>query len=165
MSRFSLIRAGFWMLAALLAETTLLPQWVAVRWIPQISFLVLLFTSLRGGMRVGLALGLLLGIFQSLFTALPGERVIWIYAGLGAAAGAAKNLIFIESPLAQWFAPIGFGLLTEFVFFWMMPWDDTPLGFGEFIRMIRASNLPITCVLSGFVYAACDRRLFSRKNK
>lgn len=163
MSRFSLIRAAFWMLAALLLEAAFFPHWFAVRWIPQASFLILLFAALKGGVRAGLALGFVLGAAQSLFTALPAGQVIGVYAGLGVAAGAARSLVFLESPIAQWLAPIGFGLLAELIFFWMMPWTDQPLGFGDFSRMIRASNLPITWLLSGFVYAWCDRRLFAVK--
>lgn len=151
------------MLTALLLEAAFFPHWFVARWIPQVSFLILLFAALKGGIRVGIVLGLTLGMAQSLFTAFPADQVIWVYAGLGAVAGAAKSLVFLESPIAQWLAPVGFGLLTELVFFWMMPWDENPLGFWDFSRMIRFSNLPVTWLLSGFVYAWCDRRLFAPK--
>lgn len=157
------IRAVFWMTAALVAEAALLPHWIPVRWIPQISFLILLFVSLRHGMKTGFVTGLWLGAGHSLFSAMPPGELIWIYAALGTVAGASKNFIFLESPLAQWLAPVGFGLLAEAVFFFKMPWDDAPFGFGDFAAMIRASNLPVTWILSGFVYFWLDRRLRPRK--
>lgn len=163
MPPFSAARAAFWMAAALVAEAALLPHWLPARWIPQVSFLILLFTSLRQGVKTGLALGFLLGAGHSLFSAMPAGELIWIYALLGAAAGASKNFIFLESPLAQWLAPVGFGLLAEAVFFLKMPWDDAPFGLGDFAAMIRASNLPLTWILSGFVYLWLERRLRPRK--
>lgn len=153
------------MIAALLAEATLLPHWVPVRWIPQVSFLILLFGSLRGGMRTGIALGFVLGAGQSLFSAMPAGTVIAVYTVLGGAAGAARSFVFLESPLAQWLVPVGFGLLVEAAFFLMIPWDDEPLGLSDYMGMIRASNLPVSWLLSGAVYAFCDRRIFSQKKQ
>lgn len=151
------------MTAALLAEATLLPHWIPMRWIPQISFLILLYSALKDGARAGMLLGVLLGIEQALFSALPPGSMLWIYAALGGAAGMAKRFIFLESPLAQWLAPVGFGLLVQWVFFLMMPWDDTPLGLADFTAMLRTSNFPVTWLLSGAVYAWCERRLFFQK--
>lgn len=165
MSPVNLWMAGFWILAALGIEATLLPHWLPVRWIPQFSFLILLFAALRSGFYGGTALGLLLGMGQAFFSAIPGFGVIWVYAGLGALAGASKRVVFIESPLAQWLTPVGFGLLTELAFFWMMPWDDAPLGWGDFAGLIRAPSLPLTWLLSGAVYGVCHRSLFSKPQK
>ncbi len=151
------------MAAALLAETAILPHWVPVRWVPQFSFLILLFAALKYGARAGVLLGLALGAGQSMFSAMPAGTLVGVYAILGGTAGSAKKMVFLESPLAQWLSPIAFGLLTELAFFWMMPWDDRPLGFGDYTGMIRASNLPVTWLLSGFVYVWCDRRIFLRK--
>lgn len=163
MPPFKPAHALVWMLAALLVEAALLPHWVPIRWVPQISFLILLFAALKEGLWTGVWMGAALGAGQALFSALSPTGVIAVYAGLGAAAGAAKNLVFLESPLAQWIAPVVFGLMVEAVFFWMMPWDETPLGLGDYAAMIRASNLPVTWLLSGFVFVWCDRALFSRK--
>lgn len=165
MQPVNLGRAAAWMLASLIVESAVLPHWIPIRWIPQFSFLILLFAALRSGIRSGVILGLVLGAGQAFLSAIPGFAVVWVYVGVGALAGAAKSLVFLESPLAQWLSPIGFGLLAETMFFWMMPWDDAPLGWSSFWRMIRASNLPLTCVLSGFVYAACHRFIFFSAKK
>lgn len=145
------------MLAALLLESVILPHWLPVRWIPQISFLIFLFASLGSGVRAGVILGGSLGAAQAFLNAMPGLGILWVYAGLGLLAGASKNVIFLESPLAQWLAPVGFGILAELLFFWMMPWDEAPLGWGDFWGLLRASNLGVTCLLSGMVYGFCRR--------
>lgn len=153
-------RTAAWIALSLLIESTVLPHWLPIRWVPQVSFLIFLFAALRSGVAAGLILGLVLGAGQAFLSSIPGLGVVWIYAGLGLLAGAAKSLVFLESPLAQWTAPIGFGLLAEVLFFWMMPWDDVPLGWGEFFRMVRASSLPLTWVLAGPVYGVCHRFVF-----
>lgn len=147
------------MIAALIVEAALLPHWLPVRWVPQVSFLILLFGAVKGGPKTGALLGLLFGAGQTLFIALPVSTTLLIYAALGVAAGYARRFVFLESPLAQIALPAGFGLLTELIFFWKMPWDDAPPGFGDFLQMLGTSNLLLTCLLSVAVYAWYDRRL------
>lgn len=155
--------AAAWMLAALVVESTCLPHWLPVRWVPQVSLLILIFGALKEGPMAGCLLGTLLGLGHAVFSAMPAPQLIGIYAALGALAGAARRFVFLESPLTHWLVPAALSLAVEWAFFLAMPWDDRPLGPGDFFAAVRASNLPVTWLLCGLVYAGIEGRLFPRK--
>jgi hypothetical protein len=129
-----------------------------------VSFLILIFGALRMGGQAGLVLGFWLGCLHAFLGILPPGSVIMLYAALGLLAGSAKNLVFLESPLAQWLVPPIFGLLLELIYFMMMPWDDAPWGIVDYFGMVRASNWTITALASGWVYGWYDRRVVSFKS-
>jgi len=152
-------RILFLIFICVIVETSLFRILHPIGWIPQVSFLIMVFSGLRSGPRVGLTLGCLLGLFLG---SLGGEALwlmVLLYGLVGWTAGMLRSLVFLESPVTQCLVPAAFFVAVECSRFFMLKSSAIDLSWLSFWQTLPSTPILVTMIIAPLVFMRVDKWL------
>ena len=155
-------RTFFLLVVFLILETTLFPILTNPRWIPALSFVLMVFASLRFGPRYGLGLGLFLGLCMDALSVGHFGVFACLYGTIGWTCGRVSSMIFLESPLTQCFVPGVLYLVYLGCLVLWTPFEDDASQWSLYLQAIQYSSFWVTVIVSPGIYQFY-RRVLGRK--
>ncbi|MBF0254328.1 MAG: rod shape-determining protein MreD [Candidatus Omnitrophica bacterium] len=136
-----------------------------VLWIPNLSFLVVIFSGLKYGPGPGIFAGSLLGVLSDGISAGGFGFFVAAYSLAGGICGWIRESVFLESPISQIIVPLVFQAVIYFVLAALTSFEDDGPRWFLWFEAVRLSPIWITALFGPWFFRWYEEILEGRPSR